>query len=620
MQYRQRFAWMDSTTNDGKYRYMSNQNPMANGSPGGWAYQGAAVRRAFYLANPGDPNGVVTQASGEWNHIDYSGDIKVYDYATNQFKTVNMTSTFNTFDASTGRTQRMVDSISGAWQAYLWKDRLIGTFGVRKDKYKARGTTVNAITDPVTKQQLSPALADPIKWVDGYFQTDVAFNRWNAWDKLEGTTRTLGGVLRPFQHWAGIESKADNGSLWWQFVRDFGVSYNESSNFNPPPSAQGDAFGNPLPKPTGNGKDYGFQFQLFDRKLFARVSWFEATNDNERTDPGTSISRLEINMDQTLFRNWARTIARINMGENPLDDSTWNATIDVNSPREAAIRSAAEVIWKQAYLYYDNLPFGRGATRDAVAEGMEVEINYNPLPNWTMKVTYGNQDAKYSNVMLEFDAWHAVRDPIWQAAKAADYLLPQYQNLAQYTTNAGRQVDLRNFWTSYGFADEVRITNPDGNTSVQGYYGVNVTPQVLLARDLDGQSAPGQRKNRWSFLTNYAFTSGALQGWGVGGVQRWEDKSIIGYYGRATGANGTQLDASDVSRPIYDDSNAYTDLWVSYTRKIFSDKVRMKLQLNVVNAFENGGLQTVAVNYDGTPYAFRIVDPRQFILTAGFDF
>ena len=41
--------------------------------------------------------------------------------------------------------------------------------------------------------------------------------------------------------------------------------------------------------------------------------------------------------------------------------------------------------------------------------------------------------------------------------------------------------------------------------------------------------------------------------------------------------------------------------------------------INVRNLFENGRLQTVAVNPDGTPYAFRIIDPRQFILSATFN-
>ncbi len=394
------------------------------------------------------------------------------------------------------------------------------------------------------------------------------------------------------------------------------MSYNQSSNFNPPATAQGDAFGNQLPKPTGDGKDYGIQFSLFDNKLFARVTWYEATNENERTNPGTSISRLEINVDQTLFRNWARTIAMINMGMDPTANGFGT---NLTPAQEDAVRAAAEPIWKQPYLYYDNLPYARGATRDAESKGVEAEVNYNPTPNWTMKFTFGKQDTKYSNVLKEFDAWYDVRYPVWQAAKAKDYLLPQYQNYATYTTTGGRQVDLTNFWTSTGFDSAVRLDDSFGNTNVQNYYNINVTPQVLLARDLEGQSAPDQRKYHWSYLSTYNFTEGRLKGFFVGGSERWESKSIIGYLGRASGANGTQLDVSDTSKPIYDPANAYTDLWLGYSRKL-DRGVKMTVRLNVINAFENGGLQAVSVNYDGTPYAFRIVDPRQFILTTSFDF
>jgi hypothetical protein len=70
----------------------------------------------------------------------------------------------------------------------------------------------------------------------------------------------------------------------------------------------------------------------------------------------------------------------------------------------------------------------------------------------------------------------------------------------------------------------------------------------------------------------------------------------------------------------FDNGNYYTDLWVTYRTKIWNDKVGMKIQLNINNAFESGDLRPIAVNYDGTPWAFRIIDPREFILTTTFDF
>ena len=636
--YRKRLHYTDSSSLDGKIRYMANQNNNANGTPTGWNRQTTSVRRAYYLSGPGDPDGVVTRASGEWNPLSYTGDVRVYDYAASQFKNVGVTTEFIDHEATTGQNQREIESLSAGMTNYFWKDRLITTFGMRRDDYRARGTTAAVINrqelstgDPVKDVSLtgvpiaaglpvpiSPAMTNPEKWVNGVYQTQAVFDRWNRWDELSGETKTLGGVLKPFKNWASIENRAESGSAWWQFVRDFGFSYNQSDNFNAPATAQVDAFGSPLPKPTGEGKDYGVQFSLLDNKLFARITWFDATNENERMSAGTSISRLTGNVDETLFRNWARTIAMINMGMDPIA-SGFGANL--TPAVEDTVRAAAEVIWKQPYLYYANVG-SIGATRNAEAKGVEVQINYNPTPNWTMKVTGGKQTTVYADVLKEFDAWYAVREPVWSAARAADYLLPQYQQFATYTTGAGRAVDLTTFWNSYGYDTNIRLDEPNGNYNARIYYNNVVAPQAALSRDLNGQAAPGQRRYRASFLTNYSFEGDRFKGFFVGGSQRWEDKAVIGYFGKSSGANADPafLDVSDTTRPIYDDANFYTDAWIGYTRKIMDGKVRMKIQLNVNDVFESGGLQVTAVNYDGSPYSFRIVDPRQYILTASFDF
>ena len=60
------------------------------------------------------------------------------------------------------------------------------------------------------------------------------------------------------------------------------------------------------------------------------------------------------------------------------------------------------------------------------------------------------------------------------------------------------------------------------------------------------------------------------------------------------------------------------DLFAAYRVKLFR-QVNATLQLNVRNAQENGRLQAISAYPDGTPNAYRIVDPRQFILTATFD-
>lgn len=619
---RQRLHYVSAANDAGRFRYLRNPNNNADGSPTGYNRNTTSLRRTYYLATPGSPDGVVTRAAGSWDYMTYAGDIRAYNYDTSSFIPVGVTTEFIDFDASTGRNHRLVDSISAGITSHFWDDRLITTFGVRKDKYKARvtNTGTSAVLDPAGNI-VAPAITNAQKWVNGEFQRDFLFNRWGPYNKVEGTTRTMGGVLRPFQGWGAIENRADNGSRVWQFVRNLGFSYNQSDNFNPPSAALGDFYGNPLPKPTGEGKDYGIQFTLFENKLFGRITWFEASNLNENLAAPVVFGRLSNNVDQTIFRNWARTISLINMGRDPTADGFGD---NLSATEEDAVQAAAEQIWKLPYEYYSSLPYSMGATRNAEAKGIEAEINYNPTRNWTMKFTFGKQDTKYASVLKEFLPWEAERMAVWTTAKASTYLKPEYQRFATYTTSGGRAVNLTNFWSSYGYQSSVFPDTANSYANPEAYYAAIVMPQLALDRDLQGQSVQGQRKYRWSLLSSYNFTAGKLKGFTVGGSQRWEDKAVIGYRGKASGINlyngKPVMDIADVSQPIYDDGNTYTDLWIAYRRKILDDQVGMKIQLNVSNVFEGGRLRPVGVNYDGSPYAFRIIDPRQFVLTATFDF
>jgi hypothetical protein len=58
---------------------------------------------------------------------------------------------------------------------------------------------------------------------------------------------------------------------------------------------------------------------------------------------------------------------------------------------------------------------------------------------------------------------------------------------------------------------------------------------------------------------------------------------------------------------------------VSYKVKLFGGKVPASFQLNVRNLTEGGRLQPVNAYPDGTINTYRIIDPRQFILSATFD-
>ena len=453
-----------------------------------------------------------------------------------------------------------------------------------------------------------------------------------------------GGVLRPFAGWSGIENAAHNGNQFWQLVRDFGISYNWSNNFNPPTTVEIDAFGTPVPKSYGSGHDIGVQFSALDGKLFARLSWFTGTNMNQRQqgNASTAMSRLDTNMDTTLFRGWARTIAILNRGVDAQGrtDPT-NANFDKanswSAVEEQQIQDATAAIWKQAYTYYGDLGGGTIVTTgDEKSKGIELQLNYNS-GNWRNRFTFSKTNTINWDMLKEFDAWNAYRLPIMKSAKAQDYLNATARaafpsifladgSVAYHSNNnteAIPNVNLTNFWTGYGFNSAVKWNDANGNTNVQNYYNINVSPSYLLAKDLNGEEAPGARKYRWSYNTGYDFSKGWLKGFGLGGAERWESKAIIGYYGKSSGTNVSipdLIDQADTTRPIYNKDNFYTDLFVKYKRKIWKNRIDWTLQLNVGNVFENGHLQTVAVNYDGSPYGYRIIDSRKFTLTSTFDF
>jgi hypothetical protein len=103
----------------------------------------------------------------------------------------------------------------------------------------------------------------------------------------------------------------------------------------------------------------------------------------------------------------------------------------------------------------------------------------------------------------------------------------------------------------------------------------------------------------------------------VGGALRWECQGGIGYYG--VESLPAVITALDPNRPIHDPARLYADAFVSYRTRLFANKVGAAFQFNVRNLQENGRLQPISAYPDGTPNAYRIVDPRQFILTMTFD-
>lgn len=618
--------------NGGDGRFLPNltTTPANNFS---FASNAASIQRIFYLGQ--NQTGTVTHGLSPVGEPGYGGPshsaLSFYNWNTGAWSKTDMTYDMNLFyaGANYGVATRKTDSKSFAWQGYLWDDRIIPTMGWRQDDV--------AIAAFDNKDANGVTLTTPTTYTAGIAPASLA-NHLSTPLNFNGTTKTRGVVARLFKGWAGIERRAEEGNMIADFVRNLGLHYNESDNFNPPAGIQVDFFNNPLPKPSGKGKDYGFQIAMFNNKLVARLNWYEASNENALSNgANTVVGRLQ-RIDTVSAHRWAEYVVRIRSGQNPTTETDFdnNTTHPLSQTQQDAIR---DLQWGNFALKDFNWPatYAPGtvnSTESNQSKGKELQLTYNPVKSWTIKWTVGQQQSSYSKVGPEVSAWIAYRKPQWQALVAND--LPNV-----LTRVDGNKLFLGNFWNGYGFTQafpQGQAGNAQGlNDAPSNTSGPVNTPattytsivEAVLFPVIAQQNTRAANQREWSttILSSYTVQRGRFKGLTFGGQYNWQDKAVAGYqslldpttYARPT-ATTANIVFPDLTKPIYTPAIDSLDLFASYTRKIFSDKVRMKVQVNVRDVMESGGLQAVVFNQDGSPAQYRIKDPRTWFVTTTFDF
>jgi len=502
---------------------------------------GATATRAYYKYYVGDNQG---------QNMDYAPP-PVYDLAgryslnwlnaaTNQW--VQEPATIGESGVTpSNRTRREIRTESLTTQNYFLDDRIVSTFGWRRDKNRSRDSN-GATVDPST----------------GLLNYD-ALNTWGPWLEKAGDTKTAGVVVKP---------------LSW-----FSVFLNKSDSFQPAATAY-NLFGEVLPNPTGTGRDYGFTLSLFDGKLNLKINHYDTFQKNSRNGTAATVATRVIRLDTSrgggdpfTFENWATALANSRFAAQGV------------TPTAQQTSDAVAKIMQLPPGFLDSL-VGKtiSETSDIDAKGLELEANYT-LHNWTVKATGAQQISIDANISPSVQRYIDQRMPVWTAVK----------------DDAGVS------WWTYN----------NGGTPLSFYTG-NVAAPLKLAIANQGKPRTQVREWRFNVLTKYQFNAGRLRGFDVGGAVRWEDKASIGFLGAAPDPDGV-VRSLDINKPVFDQARTYVDASAGYSLRLFHDKVRTHIQLNVRNVFENGRLQAIAVNPDGTPYAFRIIDPRQFILSTTFD-
>jgi hypothetical protein len=526
----------------------------------------AAAARAYFRYYLGDTNG---------QDIDYAppalygagGDYVFHYYNGVTQQWVAEPATFGeTGVTPANRNQREIRSRGAVLQSFWLNDRIVTTVGTRRDRNRTRnsgGATVNPSTGLVIYDNL---------------------NTWGNWAEQAGTTSTRGIVVKPFRNWSFLDRRAEGasglGSFLADALRSSSFFYNKADTFQPA-NTQYNLFGDLLPNPSGKGKDYGVSFSLFNRKLFVRINRYQDLQINSRGgDAGVTATRAN----------------RLDFGNDSwnLEDVTrgWVTQLHPEYTTEQ-IDAAAYKLMQLPEGFIENI---RGKsiseTQDVASSGWEIELNYNPSRNLRLKITGAEQKTIDTNLSPGIQRYFDFRLPAWQSIRSP--------------------IDNTLWWDMGGDFGGPRAF----------YESLTLAPYKLAIAN-QGKPRSQVREWRWNALANYSLAGlGSEHRWlkntSVGGAVRWEDKGSVGFLGAAPDADGV-IRSLDKNKPVYDSTHTYVDFFVNHTLRLFHDRVTAHLQLNVRNAFEGGRLQVVSVNPDGQPANFRIIDPRQFILSATFE-
>lgn len=507
----------------------------------------------------------------------------------------------------------VVKTKGGVLQSAFLDGRLIATFGLRQDTVNDRNSPLALLTPDLREYDF--AASDT--WV-------------GPWRVAKGKTDSTSLVARPFRDLGFLrrEGKGTVGRLLAEAVSSLSLTYNKSNNF----VAQGpayDLFLKQLPNQTGTTEDMGFWLTLMDGRLVLRYNHFDTKQLNLRNgDISTMAQRLlrfegfVANDAHNLRKHTTAWINGLGTGGIATDEQI-AAEIQMSAEQYNGLQEIAT-----AATY--------ATVMDSQSKGHELEINFNPTRHWTVNASVTKTTAINIGAGSAVDEYIAARMPIWTTLEDPRFTRTDYTINGVTTPYPNGPVNLPTgatghllWWHILG-APFNTLAGYHATTSAELNFLSQVDAPMSVFRALIGRPLPQQRKYSVKFNTRYNLAGltdhRILRNVSVGGSLRYSSKGSIGFYGLGY-TEGMDLTLPenrilqlDPNRPIYSSAEVFVDLMLSYRTKLFRDRVNASFQLNVKNVQESGTrLQKTSAFFDGRASTYRIIDPRQFILSASFE-
>ena len=583
-------------------------NPTATTYPGyaGLHYLGGSI------AGLNSPAGANISGITAVHTPQASGTALIFDARTNQMVRAPVTViTANDRDISklysgANKNKNVTKSTSGVWQSYLFSEKLVGLVGWRQDEFDLRD-------------------AGPARLASGTGETDPYNPAW-----------TLPSVPTIYAKdstvsWSGVAHAPSWLKRWMPRGTDLSASYNESKNFRPS-STIADVYGRPFSPPTGKTKDYGITLSAFDSKFILRVNRYRTTQANDGATfyntfwPGNDVTRAmngmrQANVSEVVINKWfgfspndPRYLPLRASLTNPAQSTNLNPALTpaettfrnqwfTQRTREEWLRPVDPLLassWNFTQLpnggnWSATRPPNVGNVADTVSEGWEFEGTWNPTKNWRLTFNAARQEAQRSNVGADFTEFIKRNLPLW-------------------TDGDGRLAT--NIRDMEGFED-ITYFGSFGTSQLGNLAIINMYVPYLNALAANGAPVQELRKWRFNAVTNYDFRTGKLKGFSIGGAARWQGRVAIGF---PPVRNAAGQWVSDVTRPFYGSDDLKFDGWLRYGKRIFGDKIRWSVQLNVRDLLADDDLIAVTAQPNGQVASARIPQPNKWTISNTFEF
>jgi len=479
---------------------------------------------------------------------------------------------FNTFDAevrtiwddessfpaafSASKRLTEVESEVVVAQSYLWDDNIVLTGSWRSDTSSTVGIgAATVVGRPDVDNSLAPS------YVAGPQRADLV-------ETYNDETTSWSAVVHTPDF---IQEKLPNGL-------NVSFHYSESENFVPS-GANVNIFNELVPAISGETEEMGFTIGALNGKLQARFNWFDTSSANNRFENGA------ISASAGILQNLAFQL------DNPLNIAQGFTAADAQGvlPPQGVIDVSGFIVdWANPNAASTNRNPSDTGTQDFTAEGMEIEIAYNPTPEWTILFSVGQQNTVTSNTY-----------PVMQEYMNT-FVIPQ--------------------WVNSSFAQNFFIDDTGSRTLAQLAQEA-IVDNVVRGALQDGSPSLEQSEWRYTLNTSYnlgRFDSGFLKYFGdltVGGGIRWQDKVGIGF---AVTQNALGDYAQDISQPYFGDSNMFIDVFARSRWALKNDR-SFSVQLNIKDLTDTSGLQAYVANPDGSEL-YRIFEGRLISASATLEF